>query len=164
SFSHSFFRFDSVRFDPPTIHELAHRSRDRWVPGNRHRELLTWEGTPMREKRCHVCGEVYPEMLEIRRIQSTGFCTVCAWSNPFCQPDLVWRWRGDRAKLPEVLAARFALPLEIIQELLESMTEEELFDVLAEMEDAGTLAAERERLEAERNAAKHQQTSPGRSA
>ena len=37
-------------------------------------------------------------------------------------------------------------PIETIQELLEYLTEEGLFDVLAEMEDTGTLAAEREKL------------------
>lgn len=118
----------------------------------------------MRKKYCRVCGEIYSEILEIRRLENIGFCTDCAWSNPFCRPDTLWRWRLNRAELPDGLAERFDWPLETIHELLEYLTEEELFDVLTEMEDAGTLAVERERLEAERRAAENPKAPPSRSA
>ena len=101
-----------------------------------------------RRQRCRVCGDVYREILEVRRIESTGFCTECAWSNPFCQPDILSLWRLNRSELDEILAERFALRLEMIRELLEYCTEEELFDLLSEMEEVGTLDGERERFQA----------------
>ena len=103
----------------------------------------------MKTKRCRVCGEVYLERFALGRIEHTGLCTEYAGFNPLCGPDLWPLWQGRRRRLPRALATRFDLPQTFIGELLEYCTEEELVDILSEMENAGTLAAERERLKAE---------------